>query len=336
MSKYTGNTCPVCHKTFRPDDDIVVCPECGTPYHRACWPRDGVCVHADKHAAGFEWKPDAAPDDEPACPNCGAHNPAGAHFCNHCGVPLPDHPQSPQNPDNAPETSHPIYDDPTYRPEASRARAEQPGREPRMESYTAGPQGIYRREVGPDDPIEGIKARDWNTFVGPSSLYYLMQFFRMQETKHKVSISFAALLLGPVYFFYRKMWKQAFAFAALDLLATLPTFLVMLAVSDAPIVQNMPTGWLLPAMDVCAVMSWIVMVLRGLFAVYWYRNTCMSRIRAIYDQVPEGTDRQDLLAMRGGVSIAAVVSYLAVCVALTILLLILGVDPVAVSTLFGV
>ena len=163
-----------------------------------------------------------------------------------------------------------------------------------------------------------------------------MQFFRMQETKRKVSISLSALLLGPIYFFYRKMWKQAFLFAGLDLLATLPTYLVMLVVSDAAVVQGMPTDWLLPAMDVCAVISWVVMVVRGLFALHWYRGTCLRRIRAIYDLAPEGTGRQDLLAMRGGVSVAAVISYLAACVALTILLLILGVDPVAVSTLFGI
>ena len=71
MNKYTGNTCPVCHKKFTADDDIVVCPDCGTPYHRACWPKEG-CVHAAQHGS-FEWLPDDAPaPEEPICPNCGA------------------------------------------------------------------------------------------------------------------------------------------------------------------------------------------------------------------------------------------------------------------------
>ena len=34
MIDYTGIPCPVCHKEFTPEDDIVVCPECGAPYHR--------------------------------------------------------------------------------------------------------------------------------------------------------------------------------------------------------------------------------------------------------------------------------------------------------------
>ena len=53
-----------------------------------------------------------------------------------------------------------------------------------------GPDGFTCKEVGPDDPIDGIKARDWASYVGPSSIYYMMQFFRMQETRRKAVISF--------------------------------------------------------------------------------------------------------------------------------------------------
>ena len=32
MTRYTGNHCPVCEQAFTDEDDIVVCPDCGTPY----------------------------------------------------------------------------------------------------------------------------------------------------------------------------------------------------------------------------------------------------------------------------------------------------------------
>ena len=95
MADYKGNTCPVCKQKFKEADDIVVCPDCGTPYHRECWKKVGVCVHQADHAAGFEWTPDNVISDRPddiVCPNCGTHNPLGAKYCNHCGVSLPDHP----------------------------------------------------------------------------------------------------------------------------------------------------------------------------------------------------------------------------------------------------
>ena len=82
MADYKGNTCPVCKQKFKEADDIVVCPDCGTPYHRECWKKVGVCVHQADHAAGFEWTPDNVISDRPddiVCPNCGTHNPLGAN-----------------------------------------------------------------------------------------------------------------------------------------------------------------------------------------------------------------------------------------------------------------
>ena len=34
MADYKGNTCPVCKQKFKEADDIVVCPDCGTPMKR--------------------------------------------------------------------------------------------------------------------------------------------------------------------------------------------------------------------------------------------------------------------------------------------------------------
>ena len=75
MALYIGNTCPVCGEKFKDDDDVVVCPDCGTPYHRACWQKTGVCLHQAEHAAGFEWHPEpaggSADAEDAVCPNCG-------------------------------------------------------------------------------------------------------------------------------------------------------------------------------------------------------------------------------------------------------------------------
>ena len=47
--KYTNYKCPVCNNQFTEDDDIVVCPECGTPHHRECYIQNGECANTDKH-----------------------------------------------------------------------------------------------------------------------------------------------------------------------------------------------------------------------------------------------------------------------------------------------
>lgn len=46
---YINYKCPVCNNQFTEDDDIVVCPECGTPHHRECYIQNGICANADKH-----------------------------------------------------------------------------------------------------------------------------------------------------------------------------------------------------------------------------------------------------------------------------------------------
>ncbi len=305
MSRYTGNHCPVCEQKFKDGEDIVVCPDCGTPYHRECWQKIGTCMHSSEHAAGFEWKPDTEPESaEAICPNCGTHNPVGAQFCNHCGVPLP-------KPGEAPAGQPRQEDGPVY--------ARRPGSEqgPHIDAYGPGADGsIYRRQIGPDDPIDGIRARDWASFVGRSSLYYLMQFFRMSETKRKASVSFSAFFLGPIYFFYRKMWRLGALFTALEMALAVPSVIYMLYLSEAPLLAGVGLGWLPAAMNICYVAEWVLKFVMGLFAVYWYKKEASRRIQAIYAATPEGPGRTDALALQGGTSLAAVLLYLAAALAL--------------------
>lgn len=56
--QFKNEKCAACGMKFFDDEDIVVCPECGSPYHRECWNRIGTCVNADKHG-NFEWKGDS-------------------------------------------------------------------------------------------------------------------------------------------------------------------------------------------------------------------------------------------------------------------------------------
>lgn len=55
MFRYAYDNCPVCGLTFTDNDDVVVCPECGTPHHRDCYKNFGGCANAEKHADGFSF-----------------------------------------------------------------------------------------------------------------------------------------------------------------------------------------------------------------------------------------------------------------------------------------
>lgn len=81
---YINEICPVCRKSFNKDDDIVVCPECGTPHHRECWQQNGACSNAALHNEGFEWHPLKAEPPAPA-----VNPPAAAPADENAGNPIP-------------------------------------------------------------------------------------------------------------------------------------------------------------------------------------------------------------------------------------------------------
>ena len=55
--RFLNEKCPVCNNNFKDDDDIVVCPHCGTPHHRDCYKENTMCANQQKHDEGFRWEP---------------------------------------------------------------------------------------------------------------------------------------------------------------------------------------------------------------------------------------------------------------------------------------
>lgn len=55
--KYKGEKCFFCNEEFKDNDDIVVCPDCGTPYHKECYRQAGECVNHQLHESGGYWQP---------------------------------------------------------------------------------------------------------------------------------------------------------------------------------------------------------------------------------------------------------------------------------------
>ncbi len=89
MPKYYGCPCEGCGKPLTLQDDIVVCPDCGAPYHRDCYEKLGRCIHAPAHAAGYEWKFPYQESELCTCPACGERTLRSESVCRCCGAALP-------------------------------------------------------------------------------------------------------------------------------------------------------------------------------------------------------------------------------------------------------
>ena len=55
MPLYENSVCPVCKKEFEIGDDVVFCPECGTPHHRECYKQIGHCANRQLHGTGYDF-----------------------------------------------------------------------------------------------------------------------------------------------------------------------------------------------------------------------------------------------------------------------------------------
>ena len=62
---FNEKKCDGCAEIMHEGEDIVVCPECGTPQHRECYNKNNACVNAHLHAEGFDWREANITPEEP-------------------------------------------------------------------------------------------------------------------------------------------------------------------------------------------------------------------------------------------------------------------------------
>ena len=213
--RFKGCNCVHCNNIFTETDDAVVCPVCGSPHHRECWTERGECANTALHEEGFSWvfpeelrpgpeekKPDAPEaigtnytfkngESAIVCPHCNALNYGNDAFCMKCRQPLfgrPAHDGSRNM--HQPENLHPMTGQPI----------------PDENSYE------YFQQFGgvrPDIMIDSIPVIEYSDFIGEKkSGRYIRKFLSMERFGKKISVSFAALFLGPIWYFYRKMIKE--------------------------------------------------------------------------------------------------------------------------------
>ena len=182
-------TCPVCNNRFTENDDIVVCPDCGTPHHRACWYSLSHCVNEDRHAQGFSFK---------------------AVKENDGNVPF-----NAQNEPQIPEFSSPDEEAAYY---AAQGRDEG---SPVFQAPIFGGAGQVGINFGENPTVAGIPIEEALAFVGndPSSSRLLFKMTLIDRFK-SIRINFVTLFFPYLWFFYRKMYKTGVLVIALMLAAT--------------------------------------------------------------------------------------------------------------------
>ncbi len=333
MTYFYNAVCPVCEQPLKKEDDIVVCPECGAPYHRACYKQVGQCLYQDKHGTDFAYLPDPTPEAEPQefvlCPRCGKGNPKDALACDNCGTPLAPWFAPGEQPPQSPASDTQQDSVPLYRRSKQDVQKDAP--DPNSGKFSPPPGGFdfgsyFGADAAPDtedgdedtmDPMQRLaKAMDgkeklddlslaeWVSFVGPNAPMYVFVFKQLSQRVNGLAMSFSALVLGPVYFAYRKMWLWAAIAMLVRLVCGVPDML--LALMDLKLLGGLGlSAQLLQQLSLYG--TYLTMALNlfwGIAAYTLYRQHCIrsiNRIKAGFGAEPS-EQLFSQLGTKGGVS----------------------------------
>ena len=277
MNRYNNVECPVCNKRFVDGDDVVVCPVCGAPHHRACYQIEGKCRFEDKHGEEFQWenpndkREEKTQNGDPKkCPKCSATNPTDGIFCQVCGYPLrkpaPENEQKTYNPYGAPPID--------------------------ITAFTTPYGGL-----DPEEEIDGVTAKELALFVGENSFYYVPRIKEMKKTGKKVSWNWSAFIFNFMYYFNRKMYVMGALMLALYIITMVPSIVFVYHVMARNVdliamgemyMENFNTAGLEMLMYIVRIASFVysgIAVVSGLFANRLYTNFVYKKIKEVREEM---------------------------------------------------
>ena len=213
---FTKMKCSVCSEHFKEDDDVVVCPKCGAPYHRECYDLKGKCIFPDLHKSGKSWQKeksaspetsdtydsyDSDDDDQIVCRHCGHKNSRYSIVCENCGdfLTFPKRKNPKMSGFSDDEDDENDEDDGSFSFSTSNLFSDGRMDIKGIESLLIG--------VKKDDDFDGVSGEELMTFVGKNELYYGPVF---SSIKHRdiSRINFASMFFFGIWHIFRKQYLK--------------------------------------------------------------------------------------------------------------------------------
>jgi len=215
MADYTNLTCPVCSKKFSAEDDIVVCPVCGTPHHRECYKSLGRCANISWHSENKTYNIDEEIDkqtksqqnedaqnensqssEKVICKRCSKENDKDALFCDRCGAPI--------------------------------SQGFSQSGVPPFVNMGAGAFNPFAA-LESDELIDGVETWKYTAVVKENPIRFIPQFKAFSKSKRKTSFNLAAFFFSPFYFLYRKMYGLGVILLIVYALLEIPSLILNLS-----------------------------------------------------------------------------------------------------------
>ncbi len=292
MTKFIGEECPYCNNEFTSDDDIVVCPECGAPYHRNCYKLIGHCVFENKHTVGEVWKSKNKEfaNEKKVCPHCKCLNNIDALFCEKCGL-------------NLEKDDSRAKSDDSFHKNPNSSTTEKNLNSKAIFSLMLDPLG----GINKNEDFEGLSAVELADYVGSSSSYYMPQFKKIKD-KEKYKFNFSAFLFSSLWFFYRKQYLKGIIVAIVLSIFSVYDLICNLAYLVEPSYQITRLGLVISYVSYFLYLGSKVLI--SIHANKIYYKHCIKKIKKIKLKL-EGNEKINLkLKSGGGVSFCSVAVYM--------------------------
>ncbi len=303
MAIYTGAKCLICSEKFKDEDDVVVCPECGTPYHRACY-KEKKCINKELHETGGSWmlktieEAEKVPDMK-ICPNCQALNKSDAEDCAVCGKSMKVR-TLPVNPENS-STEETVTEVKEVKKDLNAELFNKIGQDP---------DEILDEE-------SGVTNRDVADYVETLWLKYLFKFKKLKNSVVEITANFNAFLFPEYYFAARKMYPHAAVVMILNFLVSIPAIMTPEAISFRwfpfyPLFPWLPTFFSVgphigtSAVKIGFVLSLCMRIVCCLKADDLYFNDIRKKLKKLKVQYSDETVYREKVKESGGISLSAV------------------------------
>ncbi len=296
MADFTPYNCIVCGKKFDEHDDIVVCPECGTPYHRECYKKEGKCINTALHESGKSFLDENGTKEKGIiCPRCHTENDSLAIFCDKCGLPI------------AKPAAGSDYLDGDSSDDENDDR-----------------QGFFANNIAafddplcgvkPDENFDGVTGEEIASFVDKNTFYFMPVFKHMKDSGRKVVLNFSAMMFPSYYYAYRKMYAMMALSFIISLILGAPGFIVS-AHEYAPFLSilkpisdffDTDSQYFSIISACCSFLNYIWFFIRGTFSNWLYYRHCVNKIKKMKKvKTPAKAEYEEA----GGVSAVSLVCY---------------------------
>lgn len=319
MANYEGESCAKCGKKFQASDDIVVCPDCGAPYHRACMKELEHCVYYEKHGTDEAYKTREERDSEQRkeqekradgrgqlrCSRCGTMNPVDGLFCEVCGTPLKKQVED-QEQWNSRNPGGQVPPFSGNGPFPGGFKEDGP-------SYRTIPYNPFTTPFGglnADEEIDGVSVKELAIFLGQNSHYFLPKFKQMKE-RNSNTWNWSAFFFQHYYLLYRRMTLLGVLLFLVSMMFAIPSICInydlirqIYSPDSAPLFDQ---SILIPMNYAFGVLNIGIRAFLGMFANRLYMNQTFRKIKKIKAQYGETPEYHSMLLKNGSVSFKGVI-----------------------------